>query len=187
MQDIDTTIRENLGLVWAQLKKLNVLFDQDAESIGYEALYRAAATYDVKQGYKFSTYATCCIYNALGSYIRTLNKKRKLNVISYNSIAYCEDNVNHEFIELFASDVNVAEELERCELICRVQQAYNDVYNKLAPGKQRDIISVWHGSGYEMSNKEVARLIGVSQPYVNQVINTFKNKIKKKLEDYHND
>lgn len=74
MQDIEAIIRDNIGLVITQLKRLKVTFDPEAESIGYEALYNAALTYDCTKGYKFSTYATCCIYNAVGSYIRTLTR-----------------------------------------------------------------------------------------------------------------
>ena len=58
MQDIEAIIRDNIGLVITQLKRLKVTFDHEAESIGYEALYNAALTYDCTKGYKFSTFAS---------------------------------------------------------------------------------------------------------------------------------
>lgn len=185
MQDIDTIIRDNIGLVITQLKKLKVTFDPEAESIGYEALYNAVLTYDGTKGYKFSTYATCCIYNALGSYIRTLNKKRQLEVLSYNNIAYNEDGQNHEFVDLLSNDIDVEEEIMKQELFSKVCEAYHITYNKLTNEKHKAIISTWHNADYAISNKDIAEIVGVSQPYVNQVINTFKHSLRKKLEVYY--
>ena len=167
-----------------QLKRMKVIKDPDAESIGYEALFNAAQTYDPTKGYKFSTYATCCIYNALGSYIRTLNKKRQLDVISYNNIAYTEDGVQHEFAEFLESDTNIEEEYIKKEICEATKKAYYSTYNRLTNKRHKMIINLWHKSDYTMSNKEIATLVGVSQPYVNQVINTFKYKLRKKLEVY---
>lgn len=182
MQSIDSVIRNNIGLVISQLKRLNVMFDPDAESIGYEALYNAAVTYDSTKGYRFSTYATCCIFNALGSYIRTLNKKRQLQVVSYNNIAYCEDGVNHEFLEVLPNSISVEDDYLHKELLLAVNYSYKTAYNKLTNSKQKAIIKAWHDADYDISNKEIASLVGVSQPYVNQVISAFKHKIRKKLE-----
>lgn len=183
---MNSIIKNNAGLVGAQLKRLGVLFDPDAESIGFEALWNAADTFDVTRGYKFSTYATCCIYNALGSYIRTLNRKRQLEVVSYNNIAYNEDGVAHEFEELLSVDTDIEHEYVYQELCDKVKEVYLITYNKLVNAKHRAIISAWHDADYDISNKEIASIVGVSQPYVNQVINTFKHSLRKKLEeDYY--
>ncbi len=185
MQDISKVIQNNIGLVITQLKKLNVLFDPDAESIGYEALYNAALTYDDTRGYKFSTYATCCIYNALGSYIRTLNKKRQLDVVSYNNIAYSEDGVNHEFVDFFKATADVEKDYLQQELLSKVCEVYELTYSRLTNDKHKAIIKAWHDADYDISNKDIANIVGVSQPYVNQVINTFKHSLRKKLEAYY--
>ena len=84
--DMNSLIKDNLGLVYKQIARLKLFDDPEAESIGYEALWTAAKTFDESKGYKFSTYAMCCIYNALGSYIRTLNKKSRIETISYDNI-----------------------------------------------------------------------------------------------------
>ena len=185
MQDIEAVIRDNIGLVITQLKRLKVTFDHEAESIGYEALYNAALTYDCTKGYKFSTYATCCIYNAVGSYIRTLNKKRQLEVLSYNNITYNADGQPHEFLELLSDNIDVEEEFVKQELLQKVCDAYQITYDKLTNEKHKAIISTWHDADYCISNKEIADIVGVSQPYVNQVINTFKHSLRKKLEVYY--
>lgn len=93
---IDDKIRDNVGLIFTQLNKFKLAKDPEAESIGYEALYNAILTYDQSKKVQFSTYASVCIYNALGSYVRTQNKQRQLEVISYNNIAFSEDGTDHE-------------------------------------------------------------------------------------------
>lgn len=185
MQDINKVIQNNIGLVKKQLKRLNVLFDPEAESIGYEALYNAALTYDSTRGYKFSTYATCCIYNAVGSYIRTLNKKRQLDVVSYNNIAYNEDGVRHEFVDFFEATTDVENDFLHGELLVKVTEVYQITYDRLTNDKHKAIVKAWHDADYDISNKDIANTVGVSQPYVNQVINTFKHSLRKKLEAYY--
>ena len=185
--NIDDTISSNIGLIRAQLKRLNLFNDPDAESIGYEALYNAVLTFDETKGYKLSTYGTCCIYNALGSYIRTLNKKRQLEVVSYNNVAFREDGLQHEYMELIPAAISVEQELLNEELCEQLDKAYQLSYNRLTNDKHKAIINAWHDGDYCVSNNELARIVGVSQPYVNQVINTFKFNLKKKLEAYYYD
>lgn len=185
MQLIDDIIEANLGLVFAQINRLKLRGDAEAESIGYEALYRAITTYDKSQGYALSTYATCCIYNALGSYIRTLNKKRQLDIVSYNNIAYSEDGVDHEFVELITDGEDCLDKILSKEAQSKITEAYKAMYNKLTNERHKVIIHTWYASECTMSNKEIASIAGCSQPYVNQVINMFKNTLQKELEDYY--
>lgn len=186
MCSIDDIIATNTGLIMAQLKRLYLLRDPEAESLGYEALYNAAVTFDESKGYKFSTYATCCIYNALGTYIRGLNRKRQLEVCSYNEIAYSSEGVMHEFVDFLADSSDLEQDYLREELRTKICEAYLQSYNQLTNAKHKLIVTAWHDSDFEISNKEIAIRVGVSQPYVNQVINTFKFSIRKKLEVYYN-
>jgi RNA polymerase sigma factor (sigma-70 family) len=185
VQDYNRIIEDNVGLIRSQIIRLKLRNDPEAESIGYEALYNAAKTYEPDKGYKFSTYATCCIFNALGSYIRLLNKKRQLTYISYNNIAYTDDNGEHEFLEFIAADSS--DKLLKEELLDMVSKSYSVSYNELTNVKHKAIINAWHESGYTSTNKEIADLVGVSQPYVNQVISVFKHKMRKRMEGYYYD
>lgn len=185
---MDKIIKDNTGLIFEQLKRFNVMQDPEAQSIGYEALWTAATTYDKSKGYKFSTYATCCIYNALCSYIRTLNRKRQLEVVSYNSIAYQEDGTKHEYLELLSTNiVDTEQELLQKELYCTLNRAIQISYDRLTNPKHKAVIKVWRDAEYNISNKDVATAVGISQPYVNHIINTFKNSIKKIMEGYFNE
>ena len=108
--DINDKIASNVGLIFKQLNKFNLAEDPEAESIGYEALYNAILTYDQSKSVQFSTYASVCIYNALGSYVRTQNKQRQLEVISYNNVAYTEDGTDHEFVDFISAPSDVEQD-----------------------------------------------------------------------------
>lgn len=185
--DINTKIASNVGLIFKQLKKFNLAKDPEAESIGYEALYTALLTYDQSKNIQFSTYASVCIYNALGSYVRTLNKQRQLEIVSYNNIAYSEDGTDHEFVDFLPTPSDVEQDFMKKELHRIVREEFQKQYDALTNKKHQVIISLWRDSEYEASMVSIAKQAGVSQPYVSQVINSFKFNLRKKLEERYYD
>ena len=185
--DISTKVASNIGLVFKQLKKFNLAKDPEAESIGYEALYNAVLTYDQSKNIQFSTYASVCIYNALGSYVRTLNKQRQLEIVSYNNIAYSEDGTDHEFVDFLPTPSDVEQDFMKKELHRIVREEFQKQYDALTNKKHQAILSLWRDSGYEASMVSIAKQAGVSQPYVSQVINSFKFNLRKKLEERYYD
>ena len=64
-----------------------------------------------------------------------------------------------------------------------------EVYHEVAAtldGKKKAIIYEWEQSEFEATNKAIADATGVSQPYVNQVVATFKQRLRKRLkEDFY--
>lgn len=185
--DINAKIASNVGLIFKQLKKFNLAKDPEAESIGYEALYTALLTYDQSKNIQFSTYASVCIYNALGSYVRTLNKQRQLEIVSYNNIAYSEDGTDHEFVDFLPTPSDVEQDFMKEELRRIVMEEFQKQYDALTNKKHQVIISLWRDSEYEASMVSIAKQAGVSQPYVSQVINSFKFNLRKKLEEHYYD
>lgn len=183
MLDISGVIEANIGLIKTQLRRFNLLNDPDAESLGYEALWSAAESYDEARGYKFSTYATCCIYNILGSYIRTKNKKRQLEVISYNNPVGDDD----DFLSVLSLVANSVEDTYlNAELKQKIHEAAEFIAAGIRSDNQLAIFTVWRESGYLLAEKEVARIVGVSQPYVSQILSTMRAKLRKRLESYYN-
>lgn len=185
--DVNTTIAKHTGLIFNQLKKFNLAKDPEAESIGYEALYNAILTYDQSKNVQFSTYASVCIYNALGSYVRTQNKQRQLEVISYNNIAYSEDGTEHEFVDFISAYSDVEQDFMRKELHRVVREEFHKQYDMLTNEKHKAIITLWRNSDFEASMVSIAKQAGVSQPYVSQVINSFKFNLRKRLEEHYYD
>ena len=186
-EDINDTIARNVGLIFKQLKKFNLAKDPEAESIGYEALYNAILTYKQSKGVQFSTYASVCIYNALGSYVRTLHKQRQLEIISYHNVAYSEDGVDHEFVDLLQVPDDIERDYIHNELLGVVKLEVQKLLATMTNEKHRAILERWRRSGYAASTAEIAKEVGVSQPYFSQVISNIKFNLKKRLEAFYYD
>lgn len=181
--DINEIIYNNTGLVYKQLSRFNLTNDQDAESLSFEALYNAAVGFEPDKGVKFSTYATVCIYNAIGCYLRAKNRQRRLDVVSYNVTV---DSTGDEYLDLLPGENDSEETYLKKELYQHIRAAFNKHYDKLANGKQRDILTEWKKSDFTSPTVEIAKKLGMSQSYVSQVINRFKYVLRKELEDYNN-
>jgi RNA polymerase sigma factor (sigma-70 family) len=185
MKEIDCLIKQNIGLMVNILKQYNLFRDPEAESIAFEALWRACEDYDESLGYKRSTLITIYVKRALGSYIRTLNKQRQIETISYNNIAYSDDGTDHEFLDLLSADESVEQQIMKDIFHQQVMEVYHEVAATL-DGKKKAIIDEWEQSEFEATNKAIADATGVSQPYVNQVVATFKQRLRKRLkEDFY--
>ena len=184
---INDMIANNVGLIYAQLNKFNLSMDQDAESIGYGALHNAVVSYDSGKGVKFSTYATVCIYNALGSYIRTLNKKRQLDVVSYNAPSSIDGEVGHEYLESIPAKQNTEQDYIEAELHAHVRTAVQELYDSLTNNTQKAILAAWRDSEYSATLVSIAKSVGVSQPYVSKVLSSFKKDLRKRLEEHYYD
>lgn len=184
-EHLDTLITKHSGLVYAQLHKFKLINDPDAESIAYEALYNAIKNFDASKGNKISTVATVYIYNALGSYVRSLNTKRRIVTISYNNLIDAES--DEEFVDFIPSDTDIEGEHLHRELCSAAIKAFNDSYDKLTNETHKKILAAWKASEFTAQTKDIASEVGVSQSYVSQIINNFKFSLRKKLEDIYYD
>lgn len=186
MEGRDTLIERNIGLVYAQLNRFNLRQDPDAESIAFEALLKASENFDESTGNKFSTLAVVYIYNALCGYLRTLNKVRKLDIVSLNAEVEINGTM-HEYQEVIADSTFVDEDYIKKEKCLILSDCFNKVYNKLKSDKQKRIIEHWKGGDFEDAHKDIADSCGVSQSYVTQTITIFKTDVKRLMEVTYGD
>jgi len=180
--DINDRIAANKGLIYQQLARFNLLYDQDAESYAYEALYRAILTYDENAGTVFSTYAVCVIANALRKHLRTLNKKRQLDIVSYHETA--SDNPGaDEVVDLLPDGVDAEAVVLFKELKGVVRDAFYKVLSTMTKLQQRAII-MWYNSDCKLTQSELAKALKTSQPTVSKALSVFKYRLKLELEEY---
>jgi len=179
----DEMINSNIGLLHKQLHKLHVAGNPDAISLGYEALYNACKTFDITKGVAFSTYATVCIYNALGTYIRSLHKKKRIVTVSYNAFI----NEEQEFGQVVISDTILEDKQLKKELHDKINEALVSLDKELTNATYRMILKAWKDSAFESSTVDIARKVGVSQSYVSQALNVLKFRLRRKLEGYYYD
>lgn len=184
MQDnINDLIEKHTGLIFKQIQKFHLAYDPEAESLGYEALYNAIRTYDESKNIKFSTYATICIYNALGTYVRKKKKQKQLEEVSYNAIAYNEEGGDHEFEDFLEAPVDVEQVVADKVMLARVLKELDKLEKSLTMEKQKRVMKAWRETCFEASTAKVAELAEVSQPYAWYVIGKFRKALKERLKN----
>ena len=180
-----TLIEHNLRLVVYIAKK----FDntgvgvEDLISIGTIGLLKAINTFNSGKNIKLATYASRCIENEILMYLRR-NSKLRMEVSIDEPL-----NVDWDGNELLLSDILGTDE----DIIYRDLE--NEVERKLlrkALGKlsrrERMIIELRfglnHPSGQEMTQKEVADLLGISQSYISRLEKKIIGRLKKEIVRY---
>ena len=170
-------IEHNLRLVVFLSKKYeNTKVDlEDLVSIGTIGLIKGINTYKLDKNIKLATYASRCIDNEILMFLRK-NKRRRGEVSFEDSLSYdSEGNELHlEDILGTSKDVvtrNLEEEVERKIL-----------YEELVKLNKRDkeIMSLRYGlyNNKEMTQKEVAEKLGISQSYISRI----EKKVIKRLK-----
>src|SRR5690606_35048934 len=176
---VEELIKLNERLIGKQLKKFGLIGDPEALSLGYEALYKAIMTFNTSRSNKFSTYATVCIYNKLGSYVRSINTTINKNTISYDAPVDDKGTTHLDrFESALTADGKLLEETGVKEIMQCVEQCIAEVNNKT----QRNILEYWRESMFRATHREIASELDCSQSYVSQTLNRFRSNLKNKLE-----
>jgi RNA polymerase sporulation-specific sigma factor len=177
---IEEIIKLNEGLVWKQIAKFGLLDDPEAESIGFESLLRAINTFDAEKNSRFSTYATVCIYNSLGSYVRSLNTLIRTNTISYDAPV---DDKGTTHLDTFESDFDIEDYVVGNEKVEVILDCVDACLNEMTNETQYNIVSMWRKSDYKITYREIATTLKCSQSYVSATINKFRKRLKRKLKE----
>lgn len=178
-------IEHNLRLVVYIAKKFDntSVGVEDLISIGTIGLIKAINTFKADKNIKLATYASRCIENEILMYLRR-NSKLRMEVSIDEPL-----NVDWDGNELLLSDILGTDE----DIIYRDLE--NEVERKLlrkALGKlsrrERMIIELRfglnHPSGQEMTQKEVADLLGISQSYISRLEKKIIGRLKKEIVRY---
>ena len=166
-----TLIEHNLRLVVYIAKKFDntSVGVEDLISIGTIGLIKAINTFNPEKNIKLATYASRCIENEILMYLRR-NSKTKLEVSIDEPL-----NVNWDGNELLLSDI-LEDETEKNLL--------NAAISRLSP-RERKIVELRFGlgkeEGDEMTQKEVADLLGISQSYISRLEKKIMKRLKKEI------
>ena len=154
---------------------------EDLISIGTIGLIKAVRTFCPEKNIKLATYASRCIENEILMYLRKASQQR-------NEISIDEPlNTDWDGNELLLSDIissdeeSAADKLkQRCE-----REALMAEIEKLSD-RERQIMELRFGlkNGKELTQKEVADRIGISQSYISRLEKKIIKNIKKNLEAY---
>ena len=170
-------IEHNLRLVVFLSKKYeNTGVDlEDLVSIGTIGLIKGVNTYKLDKNIKLATYASRCIDNEILMYLRK-NKRRKGEISLEDSLSY-----DAEGNELHLEDVIGTDS----DIVTKGIEDENDrkaLYEEIAKLKGRDkkIMILRYGlfGNKEMTQKDVAELLNISQSYISRI----EKKIIKRLK-----
>ncbi len=173
-------IQHNLRLVVYIAKKFdNTSVDpDDLISIGTIGLIKAVNSFRVDKNIKLATYASRCIENEILMYLRRTSKLR-------TEISFDEPlNTDFDGNELLLSDVlGLSAETVYGELEGEAErQQLKDALDKLTE-RERKIMYLRFGlfGGEEMTQKDVADLLGISQSYISRLEKKIIGRLKKEL------
>ena len=178
--DINDQIARHTGLIYKQLVAFDLRHDQDAESFAYEALYRAVVTYKDNMGTAFSTYAICCINNELRKYLRTLNRKRQLEVISYDAPLNASEESSC-LADVLEHPNSVEQMLLADEHSRYIIESFKAEY-RLLTDRHKAVIRMFYDG--KSTQKEIATSVGVTQATVSKIVSAFKHRVKLRMEEY---
>ena len=151
---------------------------EDLISIGTIGLIKAIGTYRRDKNIKLATYASRCIENEILMHIRKIsNQKAEISLDE-------PINMDYDGNELLLSDILGTDEdmilrpLEDNVDLCVLRQALQEL-----PEREREIILMRYGLyGYkELTQKEVAQKMGISQSYISRLEKRIMEKLRKEF------
>ena len=170
-------IEHNLRLVVFLSKKYeNTGVDlEDLVSIGTIGLIKGVNTYKLDKNIKLATYASRCIDNEILMFLRK-NKRRRGEISFEDSLSY-----DSEGNELHLEDIlGTAEDIVTRPLEEEIEKKI--LYEELVKLNDRDkeIMMLRYGlcGRKEMTQKEVAEMLGISQSYISRIEKKVINKLK---------
>ena len=177
-------IERNLRLVAHVAKKYQGNGEEleDLISIGTIGLIKAINTFKSDKNIKLATYASRCIENEILMHLRR-NSRIKTEVSIDEPL-----NVDWDGNELLLSDILGTDE----DIIYRDMENEAEIMllrtavNTLTP-REKEIICLRYGigrkDGREMTQKEVADLLGISQSYISRLEKKIMVRLKKSIQN----
>ena len=170
-------IQHNLRLVVYIAKK----FDntgvgvEDLISIGTIGLIKSINTFNPEKNIKLATYASRCIENEILMHLRKTQKSRQ--DVSLDEVLNVDSEGNEMVLAdiLCSNDDQALDELTQAEYERKLFEAIETLSKK-----EKEIISMRYGlfGKEEMTQKEVADLLGISQSYISRLEKRIIDKIR---------
>lgn len=176
----DKLVEHNLRLVVYIAKKFEStgLELEDLISIGAIGLIKAVKTFNYEKNIKLATYASRCIENEILMHLRKTSKQ-KIEVSLEEPLKFDSDGNELLLVDLlFDENENVAKNLEEDA----DKQILLSAIEKLGE-REQEIMKLRFGlcGKEELTQKEVADLLGISQSYISRIEKKILVKIKNDL------
>ncbi|MBQ3593146.1 MAG: RNA polymerase sporulation sigma factor SigE [Clostridia bacterium] len=151
---------------------------EDLVSIGSIGLIKAINTFNSSKNIKLATYASRCIENEILMYIRK-NSSRKMEISLDEPL-----NVDWDGNELLLSDIlGTDDDTVSKDLDDEVDRTVLRMAISRLGERERSIMEMRFGigSGQEMTQKDVADVLGISQSYISRLEKKIISHLKKEI------
>lgn len=166
----EQVILNNAGIVGIVLKSLNLdLFDEDLFQIGMVGLVKTVNTFDPDKGVKFTAYATPIIRNEI---LTILRKKRIISAFSLDETRDLGNGESVNFSEMVADKRDYEDESIS---MFSIKNIFSNLSNK-----EYQILHLYVNRG--MTQNEISREIGLSQPYISRILTKIQKKLEKEFD-----
>ena len=178
----DILIEHNLRLVAYIAKRFENTGANIEEliSIGTVGLIKAISTFNTDKNIKLATYASRCIENEILMFIRkSATHKREISIDEPLSVDW--DGNELLLSDILGSDSDiVTKDMEDDEERKILRDAVSDLCDR-----ERIIIEMRFGllNGKELTQKEVADVLGISQSYISRLEKKIMTRLRKKIEE----
>lgn len=173
-------IERNLRLVAHIVKKFDNTGEDsdDLISIGTVGLIKAIATFNAGKGTRLATYAARCIENEVLMYLRSLRKTRG-EMSLYDPIGVDKEGNEITLIDVLGTEPDIVPEQVGKAF---EEQLLHEKLNKLG-GKERKVLELRYGllGGARKTQREIARMLGISRSYVSRIEKKAVRKLSKEL------
>ena len=161
-------IEHNLRLVAHIVKKFesNNQDTDDLIGIGTIGLIKGIDTYSPDKKVKLTTYAAKCCENEILMYFRN-NKKNNKNVSIYDNISYDKEGNEITILDILKTkDPDYLEDIYIKDNIILLRK-----YMNILTKREKEIIDYRYGLNgkVEKTQKEIAKLMGISRSYVSRI------------------
>lgn len=174
-------IEHNLRLVVYLSKKYeNTKIDlEDLVSIGTIGLIKGINTYKMDKNIKLATYASRCIDNEILMYLRK-NKKRNADVSLEESLSYDAEGNELHLEDILGTEPDlITKELEDNDLKMILLKEIEKL-----PKRDKEIMKLRYGlfGEKEITQKELAKKLSISQSYISRIEKKVIKKIKETIK-----
>lgn len=173
----DILVEHNLRLVVYLSKKYeNTKVDlEDLVSIGTIGLIKGVNTYKLDKKIKLATYASRCIDNEILMYLRK-NKKRKTEISLEDSLSYDSEGNELHLSDILGTEPDIVTKGIERETEKNIMEVEINKLNK----REKQIMTLRYGlfNNEEMTQKDVANMLGISQSYISRIEKKVIKRIK---------
>lgn len=176
-------VLHNMRLV-AHVAKKYVSSEEDQEdliSIGTIGLMKAVDSFRPEYGNKFATYAIRCVDNELLMHLRAKKKQRR-EVSMFEPIGTDKEGNQIQLVDVLEfHDKNVADEVAKREQMKKIKAHMKEVLTE----RESFIICRRYGigGGQELTQREIARALGISRSYVSRIEKKALEKLKRIISE----